>query len=370
MKKFLIMVICLFGVNYSFGQSTFANNQWTAPRFLGYNGSNGISPLFFRTNDLNRMKINGNLNYAINGYAGAPRNGNVLIGVQNNTMNSNMNMYTGTMGAYSLLHLNGTGLAAQEFGYRPWMNAGVTMTENSDFAYFGLRKVGTAEDHSETTILWADNGAGNETWGPDNMVFRFSGYGASPTVKASVSQTNLRENDDLDGLHVATFNPTGYFGLGNTFGMNDPSIAPNFYVRPQSLMHMSYDYQNTVASQPYGFMQITARRPLANSTNIIGQGEAATDGLRLGIDYNMQGSTSAKNHLNGVLRWQEASSFIIQTEDDVTPSIQNSERLRVTSIGALNSNYTTAEYLGNTIPANSTRVSISADANRCHSKLG
>jgi len=106
-------------------------------------------------------------------------------------------------------------------------------------------------------------------------------------------------------------------------------------------------------------MQITYRAQNVPSPNI-GSGETATDGLRFGIDNDVYGS-GTKQHLNAYLRWLEAFSFIIQTEDDPTPSIQSAERIRVTSVGALTSNYTNTEYLGVTTPTNSTRISISSD---------
>jgi hypothetical protein len=54
----------------------------------------------------------------------------------------------------------------------------------------------------------------------------------------------------LDGLHVATFNPNGYFGLGNTFGMNSTGTPVGLYSRPQSLMHMSYNHQIGQTCEP------------------------------------------------------------------------------------------------------------------------
>jgi hypothetical protein len=43
-------------------------------------------------------------------------------------------------GAFSLLHLNGNGIV-QEFGYRPWMKTGITLSDNNDMSYIGLRQV-------------------------------------------------------------------------------------------------------------------------------------------------------------------------------------------------------------------------------------
>lgn len=57
-----------------------------------------------------------------------------------------------------MLHLAGRdGTFVQDGGYRPWMKTGITFTDNNDLSYFGLRKVGTGTDLTETTIAWTDN---------------------------------------------------------------------------------------------------------------------------------------------------------------------------------------------------------------------
>ncbi len=190
-----------------------ANNNYNVIGYLGWANNNGVNPLLFKTNATNRMKLNGNINYSLNGY-NASRNGNLLIGISNNFITSGQNIYTGSMGAFSLLHINGPGSGIQEFGYRPWMQTGITLTGNRDMSYFGLRQVGTGEDITETTITWSDNNSGST--GPDDMVFRFTGAGNGNTAIS----TNLTTTGDLDGLHIARFAPTGEFGLGNTFGVN------------------------------------------------------------------------------------------------------------------------------------------------------
>jgi hypothetical protein len=37
------------------------------------------------------------------------------------------------------------------------MQTGISLTDNQDFSYFGLRKVGSGYDVTETTISWSDN---------------------------------------------------------------------------------------------------------------------------------------------------------------------------------------------------------------------
>lgn len=321
------------------------------------------SPIYFITNGNSstnyRMKLNGDYTsgqYLINGFGaadGVNTTGYLLLG-------NDVNAFYTAKGAYSLLHLNGqdaTGIGnVQEFGYRTWMKTGITYSGNSDLSYMGLRQVGTGTDITETVISWADN-AGTIS-GPDELAFRYT-QGTKDDGGSTVS-TNFNDPTDIDGRNVARFTGEGRMGLGNTFGVNVTGINPA-YIRPQSLLHMSFQYlDGTAASEPYGFMQITYRRAYNAASDIIGQGEAATDGLRLGIDNEINNINGVANFLNGYLRWQEASNFIIQTEDGGSPNIDANERMRITSVGALVATQG-AGYGGLTSPSYTTRVSISAN---------
>jgi Chaperone of endosialidase len=325
------------------------------------------SPIYTRTNGLNRSKLNGTFTsivnqYNINGYTfgntqqTVNTSGYMLIGIDGNSITDGLNLYN-RKGAFSLLHLNGATASNnyQEFGFRPWMKTGVTFTGNRDLSYMGLRALGNIEDVTETTIAWSDNNDPNAP-GPDDMVFRFTSGGAG----TNIINTDFSLNGDYDGLHVSRFTGSGLMGLGNTFGVNVGVPAGVVYNNPQSLLHMSYQYRNaTTALEPFGFMQITYRRPFNAVGDTIGQGELATDGLRLGIDNDLfNAALPNRRHLNSYLRWQEASSFIIQTEDDLIPNIQANERMRITSIGALRRNHG-PEYVGLPNPSGTTRIGIS-----------
>lgn len=331
---------------------------WSRAGNSQISGNNNIfgtlwnSPIYTQTNSANRTKLNGDVNYTVNGF-NAPRNGYFLLGINSGVSSDGTFIYA-TRGAFSQFHIHGTGVV-QEFGYRPWMKTGITLTDNSDMSYFGLRQVGTGIDVTETVINWTDNVA-SPPYGPDDMVFRFSTDGSG---NPPIDPNNLRTSADLDGLHVARFAASGLFSLGNTFGVNAAGTPIGLYARPQSLFHMSYDWQAGIANDPFGFMQVTYRRPTGQATDIIGQGEQVTDGLRFGINNIIEG-VGTFQHLNGYLRWQEQSSFIVQTEDDATPNIQQNERLRVTSIGALGANWGTA-YIGMTAPTNVSRLAVSYD---------
>jgi len=171
-----LMILPFIGVSQS---TTATNNQNIGQtRYLGFDNN---FPLRTVTAGVNRTKLNGNVNYTVNGYADV-RNGYMLIGATGNSITDNQNIYS-QKGAFSLLHLNGTTAsnAYQEYGYRPWMKTGITLTGNRDLSYFGLRALGTGEDITETTLAWSDN-AGQSNPGPDDMVFRFISGGGSTLI--------------------------------------------------------------------------------------------------------------------------------------------------------------------------------------------
>ncbi len=295
----------------------------TSPNIFGTAAGNN-NPIYTYTNGIARSKLNGNVGYVVNGYAGA-RNGYLLIGSNANSFQTGRNLYT-QMGAFSLLHINGaTGNNVQELGYRPWMRTGVTFTQNQDLSYFGLRKLSTNTnqlDITETVLLWSDNAT--NAAGPDKLVFRFSGYGGSDGNSVS---GNRLSSTDLDGLHVAQFPGLGLMGLGNTFGTNATGMAAANYVDPVSLLHLSYDRRGGNANERYGFMQVTYRD---NNPNRPGSGETTVDGLRLGIDNQIY-----NGGLNAFLRWQENTPFIVQTDwNNSAGGIQQGERMRISSIAA------------------------------------
>ena len=368
--------------NFGLGQGSNSIEYWSRAGNLSTNGTNNIfgtkfeSPIYTvtgagysNTGNTFRSKMNatftGTINqYNINGYSwtqGINTTGYMLIGF-NSRLSSTTKLYD-TKGAFSLLHLNGrtADSSIQEFGYRPWMKTGITLTDNKDLSYMGLRQVGTGTDLTETTITWSDAWGppvGNpSSAGPDDFSFRFTSFGYDGGTGNVINTTDLNTPGDLDGLHVARFSSTGLIGFGNTFGVNQTG---SFYNRPRSLLHMSYEYRPANDMEPYGFLQITYRRPtgVTFTKDSIGQGEQYSDGLRLGIDNQLYGS-SGKRHLNSYLRWQEASSFIVQTAEKDSTNMDYAERMRITSIGALRRNYTTAQYNGLTDSINVTRIGIS-----------
>ena len=363
MKRLFFIGLVLVLTNQINAQSTDAGvtgNVWGNNKYLGWNGLSGVNPLLFRTNNLNRMKLNGvygtGSQYGIDGYTifgNTPTtvntSGYLPLGNNSPIMTQPGQTMYDNKGAFSLLHLNGNA-SVQQNGYRPWMKTGITFTDNQDLSYIGLRQVGTDADYTETVINWSDN-----DWGAvDDMAFRFTG---APTSSTSID-TDVRSATDLDGRHIARFTSNGLFGLGNTFGYTGvPGHPSGLYIRPQSLLHMSFDWQTGAGSQPYGFGQITYRR---TGTTTPGTGETANDGFRWGIDNTLI-SQGGVEHLNAYIRWQENTPLIVQTDwDNAAGGINNGERVRFTSVGSLVTTQGSG-YGGLTTPTNRTRVAISHD---------
>jgi hypothetical protein len=109
-------------------------------------GTKWNSPIYTITGDnfnaqSYRMKVNGIFTgfgnqYSINNYTWPAVNttGYVLIGQNNNSITDGAALYN-QKGAFSQLHINGEGSQYQEFGYRPWMKAGITLTGNRDLSF-------------------------------------------------------------------------------------------------------------------------------------------------------------------------------------------------------------------------------------------
>lgn len=122
----------LMGVNFSaFCQTWDVTGNVVAPgQFFG---STNNQSLLFRTNNVNRIKLNHSVSYDINGASGTnlSREGYLLLGKNNNFSSTANPIYK--EGAFSLLHLNGyNGNTIDELGYRNWMQTGITFTGNRD----------------------------------------------------------------------------------------------------------------------------------------------------------------------------------------------------------------------------------------------
>lgn len=121
---------------------------------------------------------------------------------------------------FTRLHLHdGSGLDAQQFGYRPWQRNGISLTGNRDQAYIGQKfsyndpadhLSGELLDYSDLVLQWSDNPG---TWMSDRMRFIFtSEYTGAATG-----------NSSLEGLEAMQLFPAEngtevFVGIGDWYG--------------------------------------------------------------------------------------------------------------------------------------------------------
>ncbi|MCG9910419.1 MAG: hypothetical protein MH137_03880, partial [Flavobacteriales bacterium] len=216
MKK-LVIISALWGVSLSnvFSQSTFATNDWgTGGRFLGFNaGQPANTFLPFRTNNINRMALNGNRNTSVNGQPALDRDGYLGLGRNLGSAN-NWNDVLGNPsgGPLSLLHLNGyESNTMGTGGFRNWMQSGITFTANNDLMYVGPRRNGSNNDVTDAMFVWGDN-AQTGSLGPDNLLFAFTaGFGDNTVPGADLDGTAP------NGREIMRLTATGNVGMGPRF---------------------------------------------------------------------------------------------------------------------------------------------------------
>jgi len=258
-KILLILITTLFllGSQKLYSQSTAAGNGFVAGRYLGFNATSGANPLYFRTNFIDRMKLNGSLAYTVNTLPGV-RDGFFLLGPDGNVTGGTL--YGASRGPFSLLHLNGNTnnpANVQEFGYRVWMRTGITFTDNGDRAYVGYRAGGI--DVSDFVINWSDNSVGGFP-GPDNLIFNF-------TAGTGVTSSDDIGGDHPNGREVARLTGYGYMGIGPRF--DNTMVPPSATTKgqPQADLHINKN-DNWAA-----WIQVSIQK----------FGQRNVDGLRMGV---------------------------------------------------------------------------------------
>ncbi|HLP11089.1 MAG TPA: tail fiber domain-containing protein [Flavobacteriales bacterium] len=302
--------------------------------------------LFFGTNSILRTKLNGTVSYALNGLGSIARDGYLLVG-QDDLLTGGT-LYGAGRGAFTLLHLNGNnpGGFVQEFGYRDWMQTGVTLTDNDDRAYIGMRQV--AGEANDLVVNWSDNASG--AFGPDNMVFNFT-TGTAPLGTGGAADL---AGTDVDGREIMRLTvQNGAVGIGPRFS-NAFQPQSTLHVHQEnsasSFMQISNQFNGTAAAPPYN-------APTAITTN---------DGVRLGIF----GSGNTDQNGIGLLYNQELKPLLFSTNanTNTVTAIATQERMRVMSVGtttwmptgiAVPGPTAYATYNPGSISANMTRVSIS-----------
>ncbi|WP_461791364.1 tail fiber domain-containing protein [Pedobacter sp.] len=333
-KIFLITLGALLMSPILHSQSSDAGvtgNNYTAAKFLGWNATNGVNPLFFRTNNTTRMRLNGDelLNYLGTNYMVDVR-GHLGIGFNN---------YFATESPLTMLHLEGPNNTIFNGGqFRGWMKTGVLSRENSDAMYVGMKPEGT--NRSDAVVYWSDDAGGTD--GPDNLRFLFGTTqntlpgAVQPLLGNSQNGYEMMRMTASGPMNELSF-PAGYIGVGPLF--TDVN-------KPQNRMHINAE------SGLATFVQISN----IGGGGLPGTGQTGTDGLKIGLQ-NFVAPTGSRQH--GYLQWQEHTPFIIQTAwSGSGGSTATGERMRITSRGAL-INTEGFAYASSISSPNVTRVAIS-----------
>ncbi len=167
----------------------------TAPLEIRHDATD--QPIYMHTAGLARLRVNPIEQINFNGYTNQVMTGHVGIGVG----------MTSTIPPLTYLHIRGGVNVGLTTGYRDWMRVGLLTTDQSDGAYFGLKRltIGTAN----SVVNWSDDA------GQDILQFIFT---AEPDV-LTVAGSN-------DGLEIARMLPDpngneGYFGIGDFHTASD-----------------------------------------------------------------------------------------------------------------------------------------------------
>lgn len=150
MKKTLLSLLLIGVNNLAFTQASAPlGNAWNPNKFLGFDISNGVNPLYTKTNNTTRTRLNGNQTTTING---VNQNVSGYFGI-------GPNGWFNTNSPWAMLHLDGQNVSGNAGnGWRSWMQTGVLMREESDIMYVGLQRFGN--NRADAVVSWSDD-AGN-----------------------------------------------------------------------------------------------------------------------------------------------------------------------------------------------------------------
>jgi len=339
--KILLLGVSIVLAQLVVAQSSSSTNIFAPGKFLGFT-NNGASPLDFRTNNTNRMVINGNLTTLIQG------------------VNQNVTGYVGIspLGYFAnnspraMLHLDGPTNVPQFGGdWRSWMQTGMYLRENSDAMYVGLKNefASGGVNRSDAVINWSDDPTTNG--GVDKLRFLFTstansgnGDNTNPLLGSSYNGYEMMRMQSYPAITNGAGFPVGHIGIGPLFTNALP---------PQNRLHMnSEDWVDN-------YLQISSQN---------GTGQTGNDGVKLGVlNSNNNVATSG----NALLYNQENRHLLFST-NNITPSgifapYLTNERMRITNYSAPTNNGIGFSYgiwnPGNlTGPAlDHTRISISQD---------
>lgn len=217
MKRNIVAVCAMIGALSLSAQWVETGNSGLDP-VNNYIGNNDDVPLNFRTDSVWRMRLWDSDVTTLNSFPGIVRDG--FVGI------SPVEAFYGNPGAFTRLHLVDSGAAvvnyAQDFGFRPWMRNGVTMTGNSDQMYVGHKYTyvdstdytsGEINDRSDAVIEWSDN-PDDAPWGTDRLRFMFT----NDYNVAAPETYGARSLEGMEAMRIyIPTDTTAHVGIGDFF---------------------------------------------------------------------------------------------------------------------------------------------------------
>jgi len=187
----------------------------------------------WRTFNTLRMSLNGSSSNTIGSFAGMNTTG--YLGLAPNDALLTTAPYT----PMSRLHLHQGVGTVQTFGYRPWMQNGITFTGNNDQAYIGhLYRGASLSDQTDLVFQWS-NDDGEGEYGPDRMrwIFTNAYTGASNGASSYEGLEAMR-------LYVPDAGQA-YLGVGDIYAAGvEPSERLDVLTRTMRIRRLVPDYHN------------------------------------------------------------------------------------------------------------------------------
>jgi len=293
-------------------------------------------PLLFHTNGVQRTRLNGNLITPINGV-----NQNV-----SGFMGLSPNGYFANNSPITLLHLMGPDNSSFGIGggWRKWMSTGIFINEHSDGMYVGMKPVLGTTNRSNAVINWNDDPFAGVV---DKLSFVFT-----QANNGNGTGTNPINSNSLNGYEFMLMAPSTTVFNSQGTGEGTIGVGPVFTdaAPPQSRFHINAEERMN------NWLQIS---------NQLGTGQANSDGLRIGINGDLNPNING----NAFIYNQETKHLLFSTNANTNAlnigSGNTRERMRITSISAptnlAGGGY--GVYNPGALPINTTRAAISHNPN-------
>ncbi len=352
----LILIMGYLNLGHLSAQVTGLGNGYNPGWFVGWDATNGVNPLEFRTNNLFRMQINGNRPITAAYLGSGPgyfANMTVLYpGLMPNNVNGFMGLgFQGipTPSPRSLFHIQGPLGAGLGTGWRPWMRTGTYTSENSNGMYVGMYALPNGSPQTTDAVVnWSDDAGANSNQLRIN--FTASNFFISPgsniyDIDREMASfwTNRRvgigdfinfTNGPQRQLHLHdAFNNSNLMQFTNTstIGGNTPPVQSGFHIGVANATANLIQFENThmlfytnIVAGAFGERMRITHIGAPGLFPVVGVGANTT---RIGISYNPATPvTNPKSLLHlgynagvadGWRPWMEQGVFNTRTTDHV-----------------------------------------------------